>query len=197
MTCYISKYEQSFTDCAGELIFTAPVPLHTNFNSLYSTALTGSHLSSTLHRCIVVLYLMSHTENCLLRFIQLALLDSGGDGRVISGFRAGELGADVKISECVSIFSSLVLHLSRYFLQVLQSMALCLFPNGIRERSVRDFSIISIISISFYAVMTRAASGRSSRALAPLPAHMSVEADSKCRLGPPTFWRSCRACSRV
>jgi hypothetical protein len=83
-----------------------------------------------------------------------------------------------------------------FFLQVLQSMALCVFPNGIRERPVRDLATLSSLSISFYAVTTRAASGHSSLALAPLPVLMSVEADLKCRLGPPIFWRSCRACSR-
>lgn len=57
MTSHISKYEQSFTDCA---------------------------------------------ENCLLCFIQVALLDSGGDGRVISSSRARELGAAVEISEYFS-----------------------------------------------------------------------------------------------
>jgi hypothetical protein len=39
------------------------------------------------------------TENCLLRFIQIALIDCGGDGRAINSARARELGATVEISE--------------------------------------------------------------------------------------------------
>ncbi len=41
----------------------------------------------------------SPTENCLLRFIQIALIDCGGDGRAINSARARELGATVEISE--------------------------------------------------------------------------------------------------
>jgi hypothetical protein len=39
------------------------------------------------------------TENCLLCFIQIALLDCHGDGRYISSTRARELGAADEISE--------------------------------------------------------------------------------------------------
>jgi hypothetical protein len=52
-----------------------------------------------LYRYSYLFFLSCTTENCLLRFIQLALLDSGGNGRMINTARARELGASVEICE--------------------------------------------------------------------------------------------------
>jgi hypothetical protein len=68
------------------------------------TVLVRSHSPSSSFQCVRILYrsyifISCTTENCLLRFIQLALLDSGGNGRMINTARARELGATVEICE--------------------------------------------------------------------------------------------------
>ncbi len=77
MTTQFSKYEQSFTDCAGAYSHKKCDEVAKYINPL---------------SCVT-------PENCLLRFIQLALLDSEGGGRMISCTRACELGADAQVCE--------------------------------------------------------------------------------------------------
>ena len=84
MTIHFSKYDQTYTDCAGAHFLTTFQFAKCLFQDLHT------HQS---------LFFDNTTENCLLRFIQLALLDGEGDGRVINSARARELGADDKICE--------------------------------------------------------------------------------------------------
>jgi hypothetical protein len=84
MTIQFSKYDQTYTDCAGAHFLTTFQFINCPFQDL------STHQS---------LFFCNTTENCLLRFIQLALLDGEGDGRVINSARARELGADDKICE--------------------------------------------------------------------------------------------------
>lgn len=159
-------------------LLTAPVSRHscyTKFNAFHSTFQYNHHCATLTSQPVVntpqlldcSLFNGMHQRTVFYVSFKSHFLTAEAMAALSAAHARASLGLPLRFPSAFIfqiVRSSLI---TFFFLQVLQSMALCVFPNGIRERPVRDLATLSSLSISFYAVTTRAASGHSSLALAP------------------------------